>query len=283
MRHWRGSALNGTGSPRDTGRGMNGFFLRGWTRFAQDPELLHWLGSAIPAARAAVADPANAHWLRCQGSWFAGVNVLANDTDGAVAGSGPLRGAAVDFLRTALGLTSIAWDRGQISVAYPGYPRQSADESDAAFRYRLNRDSAHLDGLLPVGPNRRRMLREPHGFVLGLPMSDADAGASPMVVWEGSHEVMRAALHTALAAQDPETWADVDVTGAYHAARREVFATCRRVVVHARPGQAYLVHRLALHGVSPWVKGAKAPPEGRMIAYFRPVLPGPIGNWLTEP
>ena len=32
-----------------------------------------------PAARAAVSDPANAGWLRCGGTWFAGVDVLAND------------------------------------------------------------------------------------------------------------------------------------------------------------------------------------------------------------
>lgn len=76
-------------------------------------------------------------------------------------------------------------------------------------------------------------------------------------------------------------WPDIDLTDAYHAARREIFDTCPRVAVHARPGEAYLVHRLALHGVAPWAKDAKAPSEGRMIVYFRPELPGPPGSWLT--
>ncbi len=74
----------------------------------------------------------------------------------------------------------------------------------------------------------------------------------------------------------------MDVTEAYHAARREVFETCARVVVHARPGEAYLIHRLALHGVAPWRAGAKAPPEGRMIAYFRPEIGSPA-DWIEAP
>jgi len=42
----------------------------------------------------------------------------------------------------------------------------------------------------------------------------------------------------------------------------------------AAPGQAYLLHRLALHGVAPWADGAEASADGRMVAYFRPILPG---------
>jgi hypothetical protein len=72
-----------------------------------------------------------------------------------------------------------------------------------------------------------------------------------------------------------------DITEAYHRARREVFATCPRVVLAARPGEALLVHRLALHGISPWVAGAKAPARGRIIAYFRPCLAS-IGDWLAH-
>ena len=53
------------------------------------------------------------------------------------------------------------------------------------------------------------------------------------------------------------------------------FESCERVVVHAEPGEAYIVHRLALHGVAPWVDGAEAGPDGRMIVYFRPEIGGP--------
>jgi len=48
------------------------------------------------------------------------------------------------------------------------------------------------------------------------------------------------------------------------------------------PGEAYLVHRFALHGVAPWDEDAKAGPDGRMIAYFRPELPD-RGLWLNAP
>ena len=259
------------------------FLERGWVRFPKDPESKVWLAEARPAAHRAVADPVNAEWLRCEGTWFVGVNVLPNDPDGVVGNSGPFRGAVVRFLREALGLGPIAWDRAQVSVIYPGDPRPREGESHAAFRYRCDRDGAHLDGLLPIGPERKRMLREPHAFVLGLPLTAASADASPMVVWEGSVEIVRRHLGEVLAAHPVAQWANVDLTAAYHAARREVFESCRRVAVHAVPGEAYLVHRLALHGVAPWGTGAEAPEDGRMIAYFRPEMTGSIRDWIEAP
>ncbi|MGB3313258.1 MAG: hypothetical protein WBB85_02505, partial [Albidovulum sp.] len=104
--------------------------------------------------------------------------------------------------------------------------------------------------------------------------------ASPPVVWEGSHRIMARAFRSALAGARVSDWSDTDVTEIYQAARREVFQTCKRVVVHALPGEAVLIHRLALHGVSPWQDGAKVPPEGRIIAYFRPECPDGINFWL---
>lgn len=257
---------------------MKEFLRRGWCKFGRDDALARWLEQAIPAARRAVEDPANAHWLRCQGTWFAGVNVLPNDVFGAVAGSGPLRGKAVDFATRMVGET-VRWDPGQVSVIHPGYPRPKEGEGAAAFRFRRDRDAAHVDGLHAVGEGRR-MLREPHAFVLGIPMTETSPGASPMVVWEGSHKVMRAAFAAEFGRYDPENWHEIDLTGTYRAARRKVFESCTRVKVHARPGEAYLVHRLALHGVAPWQDEAIAPPEGRMIAYFRPELSGPLAGWL---
>jgi hypothetical protein len=79
----------------------------------------------------------------------------------------------------------------QVSVTYPGYPRQDPGESDAAHRFRRDRDAAHLDGLLPVGPEKRRFLRETHAFILGIAVTEASEGAAPLVVWEGSHRMIR--------------------------------------------------------------------------------------------
>jgi hypothetical protein len=260
------------------------FFESGWAVFDFDPLVNQWIDIALPFARAARADPQQVKdWLRCDGTWFAGVNALPNLPDGSLPGSRPLKGEAVDFVHSLQPNGPIDWDKGQVSICYRGYPKQGADESKTALQYRLNRDSAHVDGLHPVGAARRRYLKERHAFILGLPMTQISAEASSMVVWEGSHEIVRSALSARLQDIDPMSWDDVDLTETYHAARREIFATCTRVLVHAVPGQAYVVHRLALHGVSPWQDGAKAPEMGRAIAYFRPELTGDTRDWLTLP
>lgn len=251
----------------------------GWQSFPHDPELARWVDGALPHALAAVADPDNARWLRCDGTWFAGVNALPNAADGSIGASGPLRGIAVDAARDLIGQDR-RWDKAQVSAIYPGYPRQE-NENDTAFGYRLRRDAAHVDGLARAGRENRRFIREPHGFVLGIPLTNTTIEASPLVVWEGSHRIMRAAFLAALAGQEPENWTRVDVTDAYVAARRHCFETCRRVAVHARPGEAYLIHRLALHGVIPWGPNAKAAPAGRVIAYFRPLLES-VDDWLAD-
>jgi len=258
------------------------FFEKGWTRFPVDPVLLDWIEQTLPAARATVSDPANEQWHRCGGTWFAGVNVLPNDDSGAVEGGPPIAGLAVDFIRNVLGVDGFAWDKAQISICYPGYPKPMEGEPEAGFRFRLYRDAAHVDGLLPEGPQRQRFLREYHGFVLGFPMVDFSEGASPFVVWEGSHEVVRETFRSFFGEQPSEDWPNIDVTETYHAVRRRIFETCPRVPVVAKKGEAYLVHRLALHGVAPWAEGAWATADGRMIAYFRPDVGGPT-DWLFAP
>lgn len=252
--------------------GLGGdFAAKGWLGFSDSPDLRRWLAHAGPLALAARHDPGHAHWLTCEGTWFVGVNALANDAGGAIARSGPLPGPAIGFARETLGFAGDL-DRAQVSIAYPGYPRPRSSESEAAFRFRRDRDAAHVDGLHPVGADRRRRLEEFAGFLMGLPVSEADASSAPIAVWEGSHRIMRAMFRRMLAPHPPEDWPQIDLTEAYHAARREAFATCRRVLVHARPGEAYLLHRMALHGMSPWQDGAFAPPEGRVILYFRPEI-----------
>jgi hypothetical protein len=258
------------------------FFSHGWCRFERDPLLLQWAEAALAPARAARQDPAQAKWLRYQGTWFAGVNALANDASGAVGGSGALRGRAVDFIAAELGLAGFDWDRAQLSICYPGYPRPMAGESPARTRYRRERDAAHVDGLLREGPRQRRHLREHHGFILGIPLVEFDAAAAPFVVWEGSHEIMRTSFAERFAGIGPELWGEEDITDVYHAARERVFSSCARVEIHARPGEAFLAHRLLLHGMAPWGEGARAAPDGRMICYFRPATFDPW-RWLNDP
>ena len=252
---------------------------RGWRLFGPDDRTRAWAEAALPAARRAVADPSNAHWLRCGGTWFVGVDALPNAADGSIAGV-PLAGPALDHLR-ATGDAPSGWHRAQISVIHPGYPQPGPEETAAAFRFRRDRDAAHVDGLLAIGPARARMIREPHGFVLGLPLTAAGRDASPMTIWEGSHHIIRAAFAQALGDHPVENWPEIDLTETYRAARRSAFENCPRCVLHAQPGGAYLVHRMAVHGVAPWDPAAKVAPEGRMIAYFRPQVP--LKRWLSAP
>lgn len=241
-----------------------------------------WVEAARPLAEAATQDPAQrAEWLQCEGTWFVGVDALPNDRQGNVSGSGPLTGGAYEAAQALYG--ALPLHRGQVSVIYQDYPRPREGEGDAAFRYRLNRDAAHVDGLLPAGPNRERMLIERHAYILGLPLSEASAAASPLVVWEGSHHIMRAAFEELLADRPESDWSGVDLTARYQAARREVFETCSRIELPARLGEATLIHRHALHGVAPWGQGAEAEPVGRMIAYFRPEFPLGTRDWLEAP
>lgn len=201
-------------------------------------------------------------------TWFVGVDALPNDPDGSIDGI-PLAGAWLEFVTP-----PDKWHAAQLSVIFPGYPQQDAEESDAAHRFRKNRDAAHVDGLLPVGREKRRYLLEPHGFIAGFALNEISA--SPLVVWPGSHHIMRAAFEDAFAGLNPAVWSDVDVTEVYQLARRCAFDTCPRVEVPSYPGQAVLLHRHVLHGVAPWHSmDAEA---GRMMAYFRPIVP--MDRWL---
>lgn len=242
----------------------------GWQRIPSHPAIRDWADAARTAACATLASSTDP-W-RCGGTWFVGVDALPNGPDGSI--------GATPFPWSALPLHPEPLHPAQLSVIRPGYPQPSPDESAAAFAFRRDRDAAHLDGLLPIGPEKARMVKEPHAWILGLPLNDTTA--SPLTVWEGSHHSLRAALTEALAPHPPHRWGDIDLSAAYQTARRQIFATCPRIELAARPGEATLLHRLTLHGVAAWKPGDSAPAEGRMIAYLRPLLPD-VETWLTAP
>jgi hypothetical protein len=257
------------------------FLKQGFLTFPAETAMARWAAAAHPVAVEAARDPSQAHWLRCGGTWFVGVDALANDAQGRVGGGPPLEGAAMDFIRGDLGV-SLPLHRAQVSICYPGYPKPSAEESEAAFRFRRTRDAAHVDGLLAEGPDKRRSLKEPHAYILGLALTAQSADASPLTVWAGSHRLMRGMFETVLGGHPPEDWGGIDLTAPYQAARRSVFETCPRIPLPILPGEAVLLHRHLVHGVAAWGEAATAPPEGRMIAYFRPEFSSP-GDWLSAP
>ncbi|MCG7521361.1 hypothetical protein [Ruegeria sp. Ofav3-42] len=260
---------------------MTEFWEKGWVRFPHDPAIAEWIAHALPRARASVTDPAYAEWLDCEGTWFIGVDALDNDAEGRVARSAPLSGQAMDFIAEHYGRLPL--HKGQVSVVYPGYPRPRRGEGEAASKYRRNRDAAHVDGLRPIGPDRRRRVDEPHAWILGIPLTEASKDAAPMVLWEGSHKILGAAFARAMEGQPQDTLHQIDITDIYQATRREVFETCTRIELPAKPGEAYLLHRHCLHGVAPWAEGATAGTDGRMIAYFRPECAGGVAEWVESP
>lgn len=239
----------------------------GWRR-VDSPALAAWAAAVAPVAQAVVADAGPEAW-RHGGTWFVGVDALPNDAAGAVAGGAGLPWAD-------LPLAPVPLHRAQLSVVRPGYPQADPDETEAAARFRRVRDAAHLDGLLPVGPTRARMIREPHAWVLGVGLFGGGPGAAPTVVWPGSHRILHEGLAGALAGHPPAQWDGVDVTAAYMAARARVFATCDRVEVALAPGQGVVLHRHLLHGMAPWTAGGGA----RAVAWFRPLLPS-VQAWMA--
>lgn len=257
------------------------FVAQGFLRFPAEEPTRRWAAHAQPFAAAAVKDPAQAHWLRCGGTWFVGVDALPNDASGRVGDGPPLAGAALDFIRRDL-QHDLPLHRAQVSVCYPGYPQPSPEETETAYRFRRNRDAAHVDGLLAEGPEKRRRLKEPHAYILGLALTEQSEDASPLTVWEGSHHIMGPMFAALLCGHPPGSWPELDLTEAYQDARRQVFATCQRRVLPSGPGEAVLLHRHLVHGVAPWGDKATAGRDGRMIAYFRPEFPT-LADWVTAP
>ena len=248
------------------------FDQTGWRKFDYDSNIAHWAAAAWQEGCFALRDnEMREKWLQCEGTWFVGVDALPNDPLGRI-GNSDLKGTVIDALSET---RTKPLHPAQLSIMFEGYPKPREGESVAAFRYRLKRDAAHVDGLLPVGKDRRRMLKERHAYILGIPLNETSPDASPLIVWEGSHILMAEAFQTVFNWIDPKDWNKVDVTEIYQSTRKTVFEKCDRVSVHARPGEAYVLHRLVLHGVAPWATGAVAPSEGRMIAYFRPELADP--------
>lgn len=232
----------------------------GFQLFDFDARVKRWADAAWR-----VAQRINVRPDRCGGTWHVGVDALPNAEVGSIDGV-PLEGP--------WNVTAPKWHRAQLSVIYEGYPRQDVDETDAAHRFRVNRCAAHMDGLLPEGSQKRRHLREPHAFILGLPL--VDVLESPLVVWPGSHKIMGRAFRDGFRDVPPAAWGDTDVTEIYQAARREVFDVCTPEPVHMLPGQSVLLHRHLIHGVAPWDGPEVAP---RVVAYFRPQF-SDVQDWL---
>jgi len=251
---------------------MTSYLNNGYRIFPYDARVEKWAQAAFGTMQPLAQDPdirrAN---LRHGDTWFVGVDALPNDATGRVAGI-PLTGA------WQADVADMPLHRAQVSIIYNGYPKRDQDESLPNHQFRIKRRAAHVDGLLPIGPEKRRFAREFHAYILGIPLTDVVA--SPTVVWQGSHRIMQAALRDAIGRADPTT---VDLTDAYKAARAHVFDVCKMVPLHLEIGEAFLLHPFLVHGRDVWDPRFKdAAPDGRMTAFFRPDLKDP-NAWLAIP
>ena len=248
---------------------LNEFEYKGWIKFEFDHRVARWAKAANSKITLKLKNKEILkNNLTCQGTWFVGVDALDNDSDGAlgkISLSGPFKSLMKSFETSGL-------HSAQVSIIFEGYPKPRDQESESSFNFRLKRDAAHVDGLIADFPGGPRKLKEPHAFVLGIPINQAPKGASPIVVWEGSHHLISQALKRLFLNRDPGEWKDLDIREVYLQTRKTVFEKCKRRVLHANLGESYMIHRLCVHGISPWHSGVKNFPEGRKIAYFRPEL-----------
>lgn len=243
---------------------------QGWIEFAPSDTARAWARVARRVAGRLTSDPTMKSCnLRHGSTWFVGVDALPNDTAGALEGV-PLEGPWQAYVPRAL-----PFHRAQLSVIYPGYPRRDPDQSEANHRFRVKHKAAHVDGLLPEGPQRRRFAREFHAYILGIHLDATQAGAT--LVWPGSHKVMGAAFRAAVGSGPVD---QVDLTDVYQSARRCVLETTDPVPLTGEPGASFLLHRFALHGTAPWSGQDDA--DARMTAFFRPEFASP-DLWLNAP
>jgi hypothetical protein len=254
---------------------LNEFEQKGWIKFEYDQRIVRW---AKVANSKIIAKQKNKeifeNGLTCQGTWFVGVDALDNNPDGTL-DEVPLQGPFENLMKRS---TVHGLHPAQVSIIFEGYPKPRDQESESSFNFRHKRDAAHIDGLIADFPGGPRKLKEPHAYVLGIPLNQVPKGASPVVVWEGSHHLISEAFERFFLNRTPHEWRDIDIREVYFETRKSIFKKCIRRILHANVGESYMVHRLCLHGISPWNSKIKNFYAGRRIAYFRPELKD-IANW----
>lgn len=256
---------------------------QGWCRLPKSEALLSWAEALLDAAQTCMKAPENHQWWRYQDTWFAGVNALPNNKIGAVAGLPPLPWSLLTLLADYCQTSVVELDQGQISGLFPGYPQIDPQQSAAANQFRRQHYAAHLDGLVPLGPKRRRFLTEQHSFILGISLTSHPIDAAPLIVWPDSHKRIQAWLIDSLSAQPEKHWHEIDLTDGYQHIRKQILDDTEPQALHLTKGEAYVMHRHLLHGMGDWPNAIADPhSQGRIIVYFRPCWHQPI-DWLTGP
>ena len=148
----------------------------GFAVFDSDRQVTAWARAAEQQARDIAADPAvKAANLRHGETWFVGVDALPNGPDGSIAGV-PLTGPWHDHITA-----PASWHPAQLSIVYPGYPKQDVGESHSGAAAEPVKRCT-VDGLARQSPHHGRGISRPDwqsGSVHGGPDRRVSSGPPP--------------------------------------------------------------------------------------------------------
>ena len=229
--------------------------------------------------------------LRCGSTWFVGANFLDNSSNGNI-GTKSMSKFFFSNISKKFGPNIKYWDKAQVSICWPGYPKKDAKETKKSYDFRIKRFASHIDGVIPFGSKKRRFAKELHAFILGFPLHNNCLDCAPLVLWEGSHKIFRNFFKEIYEGISFNKISNIDITELYNECRKKVFKNCEVKKITPQFKQPYLLDRHVLHGIDEWreKKNVKCSPknhrllnslsDGRIIVYFRPVFFNPH-DWIN--
>ena len=229
--------------------------------------------------------------LRCGSTWFVGANFLDNSSNGNI-GTKSMSKIFFSNISKKFGPNIKYWDKAQVSICWPGYPKKDAKETKKSYDFRIKRFASHIDGIIPFGSKKRRFAKEFHAFILGFPLHNNCLDCAPLVLWEGSHKIFRNFFKEIYEGISFNKISNIDITELYNESRKKVFKNCEVKKITPQFKQPYLLDRHVLHGIDEWreKKNVKCSPknhrllnslsDGRIIVYFRPVFFNPH-DWIN--
>ena len=119
------------------------YSTKGWVALPFSRGLFHWANTVNNHVNQKLKLMGEAEKdVRCGGTWFPGVNFLDNDPHGNVDGYN-FPSDRTELIKKLEPAFSGFYDRAQISICYPGYPKRMVEESISAFNYRREKFAAH--------------------------------------------------------------------------------------------------------------------------------------------
>ena len=230
--------------------------------------------------------------LRSGSTWFVGTNFLDNNSQGKI-GARQFSKKIINNISSYFGTKIQYWDKGQVSICWPGYPKKDTLESEKSFNFRIKRFASHIDGIIPLGSKKRRFAKEYHAFILGLPIMNNFKNNASLVVWEGSHKIFRNFFRNIYEGVSSNKISHIDITELYNECRNKVFTKCNVKKIVPNFKQPYLLDRHLLHGIDQWkdqnfgsyvIKHKNSVnnlSNGRIVVYFRPVFSDPY-DWIYQ-